>query len=89
MSLTFPNECRAFEATQRRIRFWGHDSALEITFFVEADALLRMVPDTSPDERGYLSSFDRMSARIHEVARKIYERDGGRSHVYVIAARDF
>ncbi len=56
---------------------------------METDALLRMVPDTSPDERGYLSSFDRMSARIHEVARKLYGRDGGRSHVYVIVARDF
>ncbi|MCK5778268.1 MAG: DUF1488 domain-containing protein [Rhodospirillales bacterium] len=88
MSLVFPNKSRSFEPAQQRVRFWGHDSAIEITFFVEADALLRMVPDTSLDEQGLLSAFDRMSAHIHDMAVKSYNRDRGRSHVYVIAARD-
>ena len=33
MTLNFPNLSRSYEARQNRVRFWGYDSAREITFF--------------------------------------------------------
>ena len=38
--------------------FGGHDSAMEASFFVNADALKRIKPDMPPDEAGLLSAFD-------------------------------
>ncbi|MGD0314842.1 MAG: DUF1488 family protein [Xanthobacteraceae bacterium] len=38
MALSFPNESRFYDATRRAVRFWGHDSAMEASFFVNADA---------------------------------------------------
>jgi hypothetical protein len=34
MALRFPNPTRYYDATRRAVRFWGHDSAMEATFFV-------------------------------------------------------
>jgi hypothetical protein len=39
MSLSFPNQSRSYDATRRAVRFWGHDSAMEASFFVTEDAL--------------------------------------------------
>jgi hypothetical protein len=39
MALNFPNGSRSFDARRDLIRFWGYDSALEISFFVEMSAL--------------------------------------------------
>jgi hypothetical protein len=45
MTLSFPNQSRFYDATRRAVRFWGHDSAMEASFFVNADALKRIKPD--------------------------------------------
>ena len=37
--LNFPNQSRVFDPTRRAVRFWGHDSAMEWSFFVTEDAL--------------------------------------------------
>ena len=58
MTLSFPNQSRFYDATRRAIRFWGHDSAIEASFFVDPDALKRIKPDMPPDEAGFLSAFD-------------------------------
>ena len=34
--LNFPNRSRIFDPTRRAVRFWGHDSAMEWSFFVTA-----------------------------------------------------
>ncbi|MGB9389555.1 MAG: DUF1488 family protein, partial [Xanthobacteraceae bacterium] len=34
MTLTFPNQSRSFDATRCAVRFWGHDGAMEASFFV-------------------------------------------------------
>ena len=34
MALSFPNKSRAFDATRRAVRFWGHDSAMSLTIKV-------------------------------------------------------
>jgi hypothetical protein len=35
MALNFPNFSRSYDAAANRIRFWGHDGAVEIPFFLE------------------------------------------------------
>lgn len=39
MKLTFPNPSRSFDESGKRVRFWGYDRAIEVSFFVEAEAL--------------------------------------------------
>ena len=50
MSLMFPNQSRSYDATRRAVRFWGHDRAMEWSFFVTEDALKRLHPAMSQDE---------------------------------------
>jgi hypothetical protein len=52
MALSFPNHSRAYDAARRAVRFWGHDSAMEASFFVSEDALKRIQPDMFFDEAG-------------------------------------
>ena len=42
MALRFPNNSRSYDATRRAIRFWGYDSAMEASFFVDVEALKRI-----------------------------------------------
>ncbi|MFZ0722899.1 MAG: DUF1488 family protein, partial [Xanthobacteraceae bacterium] len=44
MTLSFPNQSRFYDATRRAVRFWGNDSAIEASFFVDADALKKIEP---------------------------------------------
>ena len=48
--LNFPNVSRAYDATRRSVRFWGYDGALEVQFFVEDRALVRITPGTTKEE---------------------------------------
>ncbi|MEQ9574281.1 MAG: DUF1488 family protein, partial [Rhodospirillales bacterium] len=65
MNLNFPNASRSFEAKRNRVRFWGYDSALEITFFVESSLLMKLCPDCGQGEAGVPKAFDAMIERIH------------------------
>ena len=85
--LTFPNPSRSYDATRRRVRFWGYDSALEISFFVDADALMPIDPDTDIPEAELLRAFDEGRDRICEVAGRLYTRHRG--YTYVLTAADF
>ena len=89
MRLNFPNPSRSFDAGKSRVLFWGYDSAIEVSFFVEADALKRLCPEMSSAEAGFLQAFDTSVNRIHEVADKIYGRGGKRTYAYILAAKDF
>ncbi|WP_334367227.1 MULTISPECIES: DUF1488 family protein [unclassified Bradyrhizobium] len=40
------------------MRFWGHDSALEASFFTDEGALRRIQPEARPNEPGILNAFD-------------------------------
>jgi len=88
MTIGFPNHSRSYDAARRRIRFWGHVSALEVTFFLEEDAIFKLCPRTKNVEAGILAGFDTAWARIQEVAGKLYAR-GQRRAFYVLAASDF
>jgi hypothetical protein len=87
MALSFPNESRSFDATRRAVRFWGHDSAMERSFFITEEALRRLEPNTHFDEAGLLGAFDHNRDRICATAAKIYAR--GRKGSYDLAASDF
>ena len=89
MSLVFPNRSRSFQSGKNRVRFWGYDSALEITFFVEAEALMKMCPDAGTDESKMLDCFDNALDEIRAVADKVYQHRRERAYVYVLAAKDF
>ena len=91
MKLSFPNPSRSYDAAKRRIRFWGYDRAIEVSFFVETDALLRLCPGISDAEPEFLKAFDSILKRIHTVANKVYIQGGkGKgSYAYVLAADDF
>ncbi len=87
MTLSFPNQCRFYDATRRAVRFWGHDSAMEASFFVNADALQRIKPDTPFDEMGLLGAFDANRKLIYATAVKVYGRQ--RKGSYDLIAADF
>jgi len=87
MPLTFPNQSRSYDNTRHAIRFWGHDSAMEASFYVSAEALRRLQPDLQPDESSLLEAFDSHRDRICAAAAKVYAR-GNRGH-YDLLASDF
>ena len=85
--LDFPNQSRSYDATRRAVRFWGHDSAMEVTFFIAEDALSQIQPDTQRNETGLLQAFDRNRKIIYTAAAKIYRR--GVKWSYDLSAADF
>jgi hypothetical protein len=85
--LSFPNQSRVFDATRRAVRFWGHDSAMEWSFFIGEDALKRIQPDMQRDEAAFLNAFDSNRAAICAAAIKAYKRD--RKGSYELMASDF
>jgi len=89
MKLSYPNPSRSFDASSRRVCFWGYVSTIEISFFVEADALKQLCPEMSDAESGFLQAFDAALNRIHEVADKVYTRGGKGSYAYILVAEDF
>jgi hypothetical protein len=85
--LNFPNQSRVFDPTRRAVRFWGHDSAMEWSFFVTEDALRRLKPDIDRDEESLLLAFDSNRTAIYTAAKKAFKRD--RKGSYELAATDF
>jgi hypothetical protein len=85
--LNFPNSSRIFDTSRRAVRFWGHDSAMEWSFFVSEQALWRLEPNAGHDEANLLRVFDANRAKIYAVAKSAYERE--RRGFYQLGATDF
>src|SRR5580704_665035 len=83
MALDFPNPSRSYDATLRAVRFWGHDGAMEASFFVNRDVLQRIQPGIRLDEGGLLRAFDCHRDLIHATAAKVHRR--GRKALYAAA----
>ena len=83
--IDFPNHSRSYDPTRRAVRFWGSDSAIEVSFFVNEDALIRIQPETSLDESGFLSAFDANRDLICAAAAKVYIRGSKGSYDLVAA----
>ena len=85
--LNFPNRNRVFDPTRRAVRFWGHDSAMEWSFFVSEGALKLLQPGVGSNEASLLLAFDSHQAAIHAAATRAYERK--RKGSYELVAADF
>ena len=83
--INFPNHSRSYDKTRHAVRFWGYDSAMEASFFINDDALRRIQPDTQPDESGFLNAFDSNRDLICAAATKVYVR-GSRGSYDLVAA---
>jgi hypothetical protein len=88
VTLGFPNRSRSYDPRGQRVRFWGHDGAFEVCFFVERSAFSRLSPGAALDEASLLHEFDRYRDRILEVASKAYQSRKGRD-AYTLLASDF
>ena len=92
MTLNFPNQSRSFDAKGNRVRFWGYDSAMEISFFIEAAAIRKLKPqsDKAPEiESEILRVFDAARDRIYTVAEKVHARAHKGSYAHTLTAADF
>ena len=85
--LNFPNQSRVFDPTRHAVRFWGHDSAMEWSFFVTEDALKRLQPNMRYDEASLLRTFDDNRDSIYVAAMRVYKRE--RKSSYELGAGDF
>jgi hypothetical protein len=85
--IDFPNHCRSYDRTRRAVRFWGHDSAIEASFFIEEGALKRLQPNGDSNELGFLNAFDSHRDQICAAAAKAYVR--GSRGSYNLVAGDF
>ena len=88
MSLDFPNPSRSIDETRQSVLFWGHDGALEITFFVEFAALRGLCPDQPKSEADLLKAFDTYRSRIQDAAARVYARVSKGTNVCVVHAND-
>jgi Protein of unknown function (DUF1488) len=88
MSISFPNPSRSYDANRRRIRFWGHDGAIEVPFFLEEKAIFALYPKTKNSEADILEAFDLARERIFNVAAKAYAPGQGRGF-YTLNAYQF
>ena len=84
--IEFPNHSRSYDRTRRAVRFWGHDSAIEVSFFISEDALKQIQPDVYSDESGFLNAFDSNRDLICAVAAKAYTRRGNRGSYDLVVA---
>lgn len=89
MKLHFPNPSRSFDENKNRVQFWGYDSAIEISFYVEADALKRLCPEMDDIEKSYLLAFDDSRDKIYEIADKLYSHGRKGNYAYILGAKDF
>jgi Protein of unknown function (DUF1488) len=78
--IEFPNHSRSYDPARRAVRFWGHDSVIEASFFINEDALRRLKPDVRADESGFLKAFDSNRDLICTAAAKVYVRGGRGSY---------
>ena len=85
--IDFPNHSRSYDVTRRAVRFWGHDSAIEASFYVSEEALTRMQPGIPLDETGCLNAFDVHRDKICAAAARVYVR--GSRGSYDLGAANF
>jgi Protein of unknown function (DUF1488) len=78
--IEFPNYSRSYDRTRHAVRFWGYDSAIEASFFIDEAALRRIQPNTRRDESGFLNAFDCNRDLICAAAARVYVRESRGSY---------
>ncbi len=89
MTLSFPNPNRSFDNETSRILFWGYDNIMEVSFYLESDALEKFNSEKTKTESGLLKIFDAIRNQIYETADKVYARASKGSHACILSAKDF
>lgn len=84
--IEFPNQSRSYDQTRRAVHFWGSDSAIEASFFIEEGALRRLQSGACHDEADFLNAFDRNRDVICATAAKVYVR-GSRGSYDLVASQ--
>jgi hypothetical protein len=87
MPLQFPNPSRSYDQTRQAVRFWGYDTSIEYSFFITADALVRVDPHLKRNEEGFLGAFDGHRDLICQTAARVYSQD--RKSRYELVGTDF
>lgn len=87
-ALNFPNEVRSFDPVKHRILFWGYDSAIEISFFLEIEALRAICSLGDETEAGILAEFDAARERVHEIATKVWQRGSHDRYAFTLTVDD-
>ena len=82
-----PEPKPSLDPTRHTVRFWGHDGAMEWSFFITEGALKRLRPNVERSEASLLLAFDTHRAAIHAVAITTYKRE--RKGSYELVAADF
>jgi hypothetical protein len=85
--IKFPNHSRSYNRTRRAVQFWGYDSAIEVSFFINEDALTHLEPEADLNEAGFLAAFDAHRSSIVTVAARKYVRNS--KHSYELIGADF
>lgn len=88
MSLDFPNPSRSFDPTVNCVRFTGYDTAIEVSFFIEVDALLKLDPQMGQAEADILHAFDTHLDEIHKAAASLYGKTQ-RTYVCTLTSENF
>ena len=57
--IAFPNHSRSYDVTRHDVRFWGYDSAIEASFFIDEDALVETL----------------RAGRIHRAALDVFDTE--------------
>lgn len=89
MTLSFPNPNRSFDSESNRILFWGYDNIMEVSFYLETEALERFSSEKIKTESGFLQIFDAIRNQIYEVSDKVYSRAGKGNRAYILSPKDF
>ena len=85
--IKFPNFSRSYDSTRRAVRFWGYDSSIEASFYLNEDAVARIQPGVILDESAFLNAFDSNRDKICAAAARIYVR--GSRGSYDLGASNF
>ena len=90
-SLNFLNLSRSYDEIGHGVRFLGYDKTIEVSFFLEADALSKIHSRTVANKADLLFAFDVNFDQIREVAGNIYSKRRRASHIYsfVLTGSDF
>ena len=86
--LSFPNKSRSFDPASNRVRFWAYDGAIEISFFVEGEAVRRLAKAKLVTEDEFLEAFDSVRDALHVVADRVYTHGPKGSYTCVLSAGD-
>ena len=87
MTLQFPNPIRSYNEAHHDITFWGHDTAMEITFVIEREALELMCKQKNLDESALCQTFDQHVELIQATAQRLYENH--KACFYRLTSKDF